>query len=342
MGRINGEILTDEGFRRGQVSFEKNDVSFCVSDVVSQGSNRNFLIVPTLVNSHTHIGDCFIRDEKRFLPRDVKKLVKPPDGLKHKLLREASDDKIIEGMVKAVDVMKKNGISCFLDFRENGVKGVSLFRKALNKTTGVYPLVLSRPDQLRFNIEEIGLLLKNSDGIGISGVSDWCYSDLEKITRLTRKEKKIFALHASEVIREDIDKILDLKPSFLVHMNKATESDLLRVEQENIPVVVCPRSNAFFNIETNFKLFKKTGVKLMLGTDNCMLYPPSIIDEIKYVLHKTKMFSLEELLKMVTFMPRKVLNLKSYMWGSKLDEGYVVLEKKTLKPVFYVVKKNRC
>ena len=49
----------------------------------------------------------------------------------------------------------------------------------------------------------------------------------------------------------------------LVHMIKASESDFVRVKNEGISVVVCPRSNAFFGLKPDYDLMKN-----VLGMSN--------------------------------------------------------------------------
>jgi len=130
--------------------------------------------------------------------------------------------------------------------------------------------------------------------------------------------------------------VLDLRPNLLVHMIAATKADLERVRDASIPIVICPRSYLFFRLKHNLKLMKKTGVSLLLGTDNAMINSPDVIEEIK-VLQKTGLFSLEELLINVTYTPRKALNLDDCIQGRDLSEKYIVLEKHSLK-LLYVSK----
>jgi len=291
------------------------------------------LIVPTLVNAHTHIGDSFIRKRNLKLPRNVEDLVAPPDGLKHRLLKETSDQEIIGGMRKSIDEMTKTGISYFCDFRENGLQGINHLKKALEKTN-ISPVILSRPNQLTYNKDEIDLLLKNSQGIGLSSITDWEYSEIEKIAKHTKKRKKTFAIHTSERIREDIDLVLNLKPDFLIHMVKATESDLIRAKDANIPIAVCPRSNAFFGLKPNIKMMKKIGIDIMIGTDNAMLNAPSVLDEIRYIQSLSTEFTKWELLQMITYIPRKALNLDVDILDLNPPAEFVVLDKKYLKTLY--------
>ena len=333
MDYVSGEILTDSGFKKGYLGFENKLIVETGKDTPPKKPICNGLIVPTFVNAHTHIGDSFIKDRNVKLPKNIEELVAPPNGLKHKLLQEASDEDIIEGMEKSIDIMIKNGINYFCDFRESGILGISQLKTAL-RLLNINSLILSRPDSLKYDKNEVDVLLKNSDGIAISSISDWEYSELQKIAQDTREKNKIFALHASERIRENIDNILDLKPNFLVHMIKASKSDLLRVKENKISIVVCPRANSFYGLKPNFSLLKKVGVDLSLGTDNAMLNSPVILDEIHYVKSISSDYSTFELLYMTTFGARKALNLDYSILAPNSRAEFVVLDGKSLKPLY--------
>jgi len=330
---VSGEILTIEGFEKGYLGFEKGIIvdkgkGVCPKKPIAKG-----LIIPSFVNAHTHIGDSFIKNKNVKLPRNIEKLVAPPNGLKHKLLDEATEKELIDGMEESIVIMLKSGTKYFCDFREDGVIGICLLKTAL-QLWNISSSILSRPSTLSYNKTELDILLKNSDGIGLSAISDWEYSELQKIAKHAKSKNKIFAIHASERIKEDIDQILDLKPDFLVHMTKANESDFIRTKEANIPIVLCPRANAFFNLKPDVKLIKKTGVDIALGTDNAMLNSPSIIDEMIYFRSHFKEFSLLEILKMTTYTPRKVLNLDGDILGLNSRAEFLVLDGETLKPLY--------
>jgi len=333
MDYVSGKIFTVTGFKNGFLGFEEKKIVESGSGIPPKKPVCKGLIVPSFVNSHTHIGDSFIRRKNIKLPKNVEELVEPPDGLKHRLLKEASDEEIIEGMEQSIDYMIQSGIKNFCDFRENGILGICQLKSAL-KLWKISSIILSRPDTMEYDKNEVDLLLKNSDGIGLSSISDWDYSKLEKISKDTKKKKKIFALHCSERIREDIDMVLDLKPDFLVHMIKASKSDLERVKEDNIPIVLCPRSNSYFGLKPNYNLLKKIGIDILLGTDNAMLSTPSILEDLKYVKSTSSIFSDEELFNMITYLPRKALNLGPCILGPGYPADFIVLDKKTLKVLY--------
>jgi cytosine/adenosine deaminase-related metal-dependent hydrolase len=117
-------------------------------------------------------------------------------------------------------------------------------------------------------------------------------------------------------------------------MGASTESDLIRIKQEKIPIVRCPRANAFFHLPVDLLLMQKIGVDLMLGTDNAMISTPNILEEIRFLKKTDSHYSDEQLLKMITYTPRKVLNLDDCIQGLYPSCTFVVLERKSLLPLY--------
>jgi cytosine/adenosine deaminase-related metal-dependent hydrolase len=308
---INGQILTEEGFVEGSLEFDDESI-IDISRQKSKDPVGEGVVLPLFVNPHTHIGDSFIKDD---LNGTIEEIVAPPDGLKHRRLEEASNEDVIEGMRGTLERMRDSGISHFVDFREGGIKGVSLLLNA-SLDSPLNPIIYGRPERLTYDKGEVESLLKVVDGIGISSVGDWETSILEEIRRDVKESGKGFATHASESVREDIDVILDLDPDFLIHMTEADESDLERCADAGVPVVICPRSNAHFRkapplgkmLSKGVELmlgtcprsnahFRKTppldkmlskSVELMLGTDNAMLNSPSLFDEMRFLRQMSK------------------------------------------------------
>jgi len=333
MRYVSGEILTEKGFKDGYIEFQNNnilDIQFKKSPKKPIASG---IITPSLINFHTHIGDSFIKNKNLDLPKDIEKLVAPPDGLKYKLLKNSSKKEVINGIKDSINLMLKTGTKTFLDFRENGINGINLLKKSTKKSN-INSIILSRPKKLEYTSEEINTILEKSDGIGLSSITDWNFEEIINISKKTHRKNKIFAIHASERIKEDIEKILDLRPKFLVHMNKATKSDLKKVKENNIPIVICPRANHFFGIKPNYKLLKQTNVDILIGTDNCMLNSPNLIEEINFIRSQTNIFSLKELIKMVTITPRKVLNLRPVIPSQNQTADFIVVDKE-FKRVLY-------
>ncbi len=264
-------------FRRGSVGWEE-DIIAEVRATRARDALAEGLILPGLWNAHTHLGDAVVTQELR---GTLEELVAPPHGLKHRVLAKAKDEAVIAAMRRAMATMLRTGCTGFSDFREGGLKGLKLIYAAL-AALPLHGVVLGRPSGLAYDRQEVSGILRASDGIAVSSYIDWPAAELEKLAADVRREGKIFALHCSERVREDIDEVLDLKPAFLVHMVQATDADLERCADADVPIVVCPRSNAFFGMTPDIPRMLRAGVELRLGTDNAMINGPSMINEIEF------------------------------------------------------------
>ncbi len=257
-------------------------------------------------NCHTHLGDAFIS-----LPRGdwtVEQLVAPPDGYKHRRLRDASRDEVIEGMQRALRVMRDGGATHFVDFREGGLEGIRLLDEAVRQVDDMTAIIMARPREQCYDKKEMDMLLERADGIGVSSAADWPSDELRQVAAHVHRCDGLFALHASEGVREKIHAVLGLQPSFLVHLCRATDDDLRAVADEGVPVVVCPRANAFFGLRPPIERMLELDVPVMLGTDNAMLVSPDIREETA-CLRQHFAVSREDVAAMTAARPRKYLNV---------------------------------
>ncbi len=303
MQYVSGKVLTPAGFRDGHIGFEDGIIMEVgrgrVKDSIAEG-----IIVPTFINAHTHIADYVVPVD---LSLSLAEVVAPPDGLKYRVLASTPEQKQRDAIALMSETMFRKGISAFADFREGGVKGASLMSSA----EWARPFVLGKPRAPRFDRDEITGLLKITNGIGPSAISDWDYEELRELSDFVRSKGKTFALHCSERIREDLDKVLDLRPSYVIHMTQATDADLERCAQLDLPVVVCPRSNMFFGMVPPLARMVKAGVTIALGTDNAMISMPDLFVEMEFaarVLRQQGIGSLDCVLDMVSSHGRKIIN----------------------------------
>src|SRR3989441_3674480 len=274
---LAGAILTEDGFVRGSVSIEEG-VIVGVSKQVPANPLVTGVVIPAFTNAHTHVADAIVREE---LTGSLEDIVAPPHGLKHRVLATAKDEDVVDGMRGMVQVMARTGVARFWDFREGGLPGVRLLlRAALGGP--VVPTVLARPARIEYRREEVDAILRVADGIGISSALDWPRDEAEKLAAHARREGKVFATHCSERVREDIDDVLDLKPTFLVHMLEATDADLERTADAGVSIVSCPRSNVFFGKVPDLPRFLRHGLTVHLGTDNAMVNAPSVLREMEF------------------------------------------------------------
>ena len=64
------------------------------------------IVCPSFINGHIHIGDSIIKDEGYGL--SLSEMVKPPNGVKHVALAEASDDELIELIIVKAELKVLN------------------------------------------------------------------------------------------------------------------------------------------------------------------------------------------------------------------------------------------
>ena len=310
MRYVEGYILQyDERWKfiKGSIGFE-NGIIKKILDRPNRKPAARGVIIPRLVNAHTHIGDAVVKN----VSGRLEELVAPPNGLKFRVLRKSSDKEIVDAMKKTVDDMFFSGVSVFCDFREFGIKGINQLNNAL-KNKQMKCVKMGRPEKLEYRREEVNKILGKTDGIGVSSISDWYYFELKKLAEHTKRKNKMFALHVSERIREDIDKVLDLRPDFLIHMTKASESDLEIAADSNVPVVVCPRSNVFFGNIPNIPLMIKKCLTLLLGSDNAMINNPDIFTEMEFAYKISRLrggVEPETIFNMVTINPWNLFKVR--------------------------------
>jgi len=262
---LEGTILRGREFEpiEGRVVVEDGEIEA----VEAASVESDAIVLPAFVNAHTHIGDSIAKEAGEGLT--LEELVAPPDGLKHRLLREADQADLVEAMVRSLGYMEQSGTGAFVEFREGGVDGVRAIRAAM-ADADLQSVVLGR---------ETVDAMEMSDGFGASGAND---GEFGRERRATREAGKLFGIHAGEVDSSDINPALDLDPDFLVHMVHAEDLHLERVADSEIPVAVCPRSNLVTDVGLPpvEALVERTTVAL--GTDNVMLNGPSMFREMAF------------------------------------------------------------
>ncbi|MDP2217529.1 MAG: amidohydrolase family protein [Methanolobus sp.] len=299
-----------------------------IKEVSEEKNNSTNIIAPCFINAHTHIGDSVLKDPKLgecvdyHVKRDLNALVKPPDGLKHQVLNKAPYHELVEAMEHSIRDMIMTGTGAFADFREGGLQGVHALEEAVDGL-GIECIKLGRPRNPSVNNDvlhrEIEQVLGRAEGIGMSGANDVDLQILKQIRTYTKKEKKKFAIHAGENDRSDIQGALSLEPDMLIHLTKAQEGDLKEIADQDIPVVVCPRSNFITGAGmAPVREMLKTGIRVAVGTDNVMLNSVSMFSEMEIL---SKVFGLEDrqVFIMCTLMGAAVLGLNTS--GSILEKN---------------------
>jgi len=314
---------------------------------------KGLLLIPGLINSHTHIGDSIGKDLS--LDSNVDSRIHPVSSVKQKILTETPKKELVRFMRKSAISMLKKGITTFVDFREGGIEGIQLLKDAI-KVNPIRSIILGRIDyyQTKSDIQknipmpesyqsELNSLLRNCDGIGISGPNENSNSNLDTYSKI----KKLRAIHAAETMQsystsQKISKssepvrALLLKPTFLVHMTFATKNDLKKVSKNIRGIVICPRANAALAEGIpDIILMNKMNCNVAIGTDNVMINSPDLFREMDYLwkvsmaLHK-KRIDPKTILKMATVNAGKLLNQKIGVIKQGFLADCIFLEKKSI------------
>jgi cytosine/adenosine deaminase-related metal-dependent hydrolase len=244
---------------------------------------EGLLLLPGLINSHTHVGDSIAKDFTS--DPELSSTVDPIVGIKRKILSRTDPNHLEAFMRNTAVSMLKSGIVAFADFREGGLEGVKLLRRAVSGLKIKF-LVLGRIEKYfetpyptsspgthtdtkgssvdssvlpREVVEVLGI----SEGLGISGTNENTNKSLSEYSKVVRnynntsslETKRLLAIHTAESqettalsIRKfgltEVERAIKfLQPDFVVHMTQATDNDIATIAANKIGVVVCPRSN---------------------------------------------------------------------------------------------------
>ena len=284
---------------------------------------EGLLMMPGLINAHTHIGDSIAKDIN--VDEDVESKIHPVTGFKQKILKSSDVSHLTSFIQSSCLSMIRKGITTFVDFREGGVEGVNILQRA-SFGIPIRPVILGRIDfyqdfkSIKANSpipeskkSDLKNLLNNCDGIGISGPNEFSDSALRHFS----KQKKICAIHSAETEqsnatsskvtgKSESERALLAKPDFLVHMTYASKKDLQLVSKNKSSIVVCPRANgALAGGIPDVNLMLETGCNVAIGTDNVMINSPDMFKEMDYLWKvsmgmKKKRLAPKSILKMST------------------------------------------
>jgi len=312
----------DKEGKISNISFENPKKNITLSN-----QEQNFLLIPGLINSHTHIADNFAKE--RGFNKNLIEIVAPPNGLKHKLLNSTADIIKKNGIHQAVLEMLSNGITCFVDFREGGSEGVKFLKTTL-KGTSINYMIFGRFS----SSEDIENVFNLSYGIGLSSYKITFIFDKEKLRYYKNKFKKLVSCHHAEVKRdEDIlreivnDNLIDI----IIHGTQFTIDDLKLIKSKNIALVLCPRSNGYFGVGFPPIIdILKLKMPISLGTDNLMANSADLFEELRYLYrisrvlgssHANIELDAKEMLKMITINAARSFKLDKIMGSIEIGKN---------------------
>ena len=300
---------------------------------------EGLLLIPGLINSHTHIGDSIAKDVT--LHKSVDERIHPLFGVKPKVLKKTKPSQLASFMQNTCKSMIQKGITTFVDFREGGIEGVKILKKVLTKVP-IRSIILGRieyyqnSNQIKKNIDlpseeraELSEILKKCDGIGVSGANE----NSNSVLRFYSRTQKLRAIHAAETKgsvnvlkrmtrKSEVIRALQMKPHFLVHMTQASKSELFLASKKTRGIVICPRANASLAEGIpNLQMMLQTRCNIAIGTDNVMINSPDMFREMDY-LWKVSMATSKKRID-----PKQILKMATVNAGKLLQKGIGTIER---------------
>lgn len=311
---------------------------------------EGLLMMPGLINSHTHIGDSIAKDIG--IDSGVEEKIHPVSGFKQKILKNSDKSHLASFIKNSCISMMKKGITSFIDFREGGIEGINLLKNAASGIS-IRPVILGRieyyqnSNSIKNNMPipkshklDLQNLLMNCDGVGISGPNEFSDSAL----RYFAKVPNIRAIHSAETEESnDISKktskktetqrALIAKPNFLVHMTYASKKDLAMVTKNKTSIVVCPRANgSLAEGVPNVDLMLDADCNVAIGTDNVMINSPDMFREMDY-LWKVSMG-----IKKKRLLPKDILKMATTNASSLLGGNVGIIQNKKIADCIFIEK----
>ena len=320
----------------------------------------NCIVMPAFLNAHTHIADSILKDVGDGLT--ISELVEPPNGLKHKLLNEATDDELIESMHEEAKEMLYSGISTFIDFREGGLHGVQLLKKAVYDLP-INACILGRCNEYynpKTTAEEARLLtrelLQYCDGVGLSGVQDVDSEIMMQIAQVCNEEDKLAVVHVAEYYdlqeksiqltnQTEIERALRAGFTTIVHATQPVLQDLDLLMENSPFIIACPRSNGMLSTGIPpVSVYNEVGLDVALGTDNVMFNKPDMFREMEYTLKSMRgtyqnNITARDILKMATINGFKILGKDISITEGNVSD-ILVIKQKSEDPYLSVVNRS--
>jgi cytosine/adenosine deaminase-related metal-dependent hydrolase len=315
-----------------------------LTDPVQRIENGATVLIPGLVNAHTHMGDSFLPDGATGLT--LEEGFFRPHGFKYREIAKLDRASHVDYISDALGYMAATGTVAHFDFREQGPEGASRLKEA-SARSGVRSVILGQFDHVPFDLnaltenvadlsgeslQELREVLEVADGFSESTMNDLTDSAWQSIRDLTKALGKARAIHCLEnegyrdlslarTGRGDLLQAIELyEPDIIVHLTVANAEEIQRLAESGITAVLNPRANANLGLPLPpIAKLLDAGVNLLLGTDNGLLNSPSMLAELDFTYKVTKSQygdslrpNPSEILKMATS------NVAATRWGKEL------------------------
>ncbi|MGB0371709.1 MAG: amidohydrolase family protein [Opitutales bacterium] len=271
------------------------------------------VIIPGLINAHTHMGDSFLPDGATGMT--LEEGFFRPNGYKYRQLAAVDPEEHLPHVVAHLKYMARSGTVCHIDFREQGLHGCQLLREA-SKRSGVRSMILGQFAELPFTAEELRESKKElsesaeselrgvlgvADGFSESTMNDLTCPSWKRIREITEELGKYRAIHCLEnegyrdeslknTGRGDLERAInDLDPDLIIHLTVANAEEIKLLVDSQKTGVLNPRANANLGLPLPpIKALLDAGANLLLGTDNGLLNSPNMLAELDFTYKVTK------------------------------------------------------
>ncbi|QGA54809.1 amidohydrolase family protein [Sulfolobus sp. E5-1-F] len=296
---------------------------------------KNGILIPGLVNAHVHSADFICQEMGYKMP--ISEVVGDPYSIKYECLGKNTKELIMNSIERFIMRGRELGSNVMIDFREQGLEGSLISSIVKNKmaVNGVKYYFLGRLEEDEFkNSYNLNGLYQIADGYGLSSSSSTFKIEL---VRDTFKDK-IRAVHISETIkhwlRDDLEYVMKkYEPNLIIHGTHLSEEEINVIRDRKASLVYCPRSNLWFSVGIP-KVINglKSGVNIMIGTDNGGVLDPDMWKEMETLLLISRIqdplsdYSLE-ILKASTINAFRFLGIKGWIEeGNPIEAGLLILE----------------
>jgi cytosine/adenosine deaminase-related metal-dependent hydrolase len=323
----SADIIVRDGLFDSIIIGGSNDYDSSVFDSIVDC--EGLLIMPSFINAHTHIADSIAKDIASE-GLSFNESIHPVFGVKRRVLNNTREEHLMHFIKASALTMIKNGITTFIDFREQGLHGVRLLKASLNGIS-IRCIALGRVEYYNKDLSDEELreaedVIEYADGLGLSGANEYSDDALKHLAYIAKARGKLFGLHACESQESysyslskygvsEVKRILSIaRPDFLVHMTNATDDDLMHVKENGIGIVVCPRANASLGVGIpRIWDMLRLGCTIAIGTDNIMLNKPDMFREMEYIWKVSRALkqgvNAKDILKMATVNAAMIFRL---------------------------------
>lgn len=271
------------------------------------------IIIPGLINSHTHMGDSFLADGAAAMT--LEEGFFRPNGYKYRQLDAADPEVQYAAIRDSLACMAASGTVAHIDFREQGLPGTRLLRRASSET-GVASIIMGQIPQLPFTDSQLNRnqsplpakalaafqsLLEEADGLSESTINDLTDPAWRQLFQLTESKQRLRAIHClenegyrqkSQSIsgRGDLERALDVfQPHIVVHLTVADTREINLLKDSGTVAVINPRANAALGLPLPpIRNLLEANVPLLLGTDNGLLNSPNLLPELDFTYRVAK------------------------------------------------------